>query len=153
MDKKKINKTIREYGKDILSSKNFKSSHNNIQHGTITVMRHSIDVARASLRIADALKIKVKKKDLVRGALLHDFFLYDWHVGNGVDNQKLHGFFHPGIALRNAEKEFDLTRREREIIKKHMWPLTPIPPRCKEAWIVTLADKYCSLLETLKIRK
>ena len=30
-----------------------------------------------------------------------------------------------------------------------MFPLVPIPPRCKEAWIVCVADKYCALGETV----
>ena len=57
------------------------------------------------------------------------------------------------MASKNARKEYHLTRREEDIIKKHMWPLTVVPPLCREAWVVTAADKYCSLLETLKIRK
>ena len=40
-----------------------------------------------------------------------------------------------------------------DIIRKHMWPMTVVPPRCREAWLVCLADKYASTLETLKIRK
>ncbi len=46
-----------------------------------------------------------------------------------------------------------MTARERDIIKKHMWPLTVVPPMCREAWIVTTADKYCSLMETLYIHE
>ncbi|MDE7205798.1 MAG: phosphohydrolase, partial [Lachnospiraceae bacterium] len=65
----------------------------------------------------------------------------------------LHGFFHPGRALRNAKKEYRLTKRQADIIKKHMWPLTVVPPMCREAWIVTTADKYCSLMETLYIHE
>jgi len=65
----------------------------------------------------------------------------------------LHGFYHPGIALKNADQEYELTLREKDIIKKHMWPLTVVPPLCREAWIVTTADKYCSLLETLRLRR
>jgi len=34
-----------------------------------------------------------------------------------------------------------------------MWPLTVIPPMCREAWIVTTADKYCSLMETFHFHK
>ena len=30
---------------------------------------------------------------------------------------------------------------------------TVVPPACREAWIVTAADKWCSLLETLYIYK
>lgn len=40
-----------------------------------------------------------------------------------------------------------------EIIRKHMWPFTIAPPTCREAWIVTAADKYCSLPEMLRLRK
>ena len=46
-----------------------------------------------------------------------------------------------------------LSEREKEIIKKHMWPLTVKPPKCREAWVVCLADKYASTLETLKLKK
>lgn len=112
-----------------------------------------MDVARYSLLISEKLKISCNKRDLVRGALLHDYFLYDWHDKNHVNPLRLHGFHHPGIALRNAGKEYVLSDREKDIIKKHMWPLTIVPPMCREAWIVTAADKYCSLLETLRLRR
>ena len=41
----------------------------------------------------------------------------------------------------------------REIIRKHMWPLTIIPPTCREAWIVNSADTFISLMETIASRK
>ena len=126
---------------------------NYIQHGSISVYTHCVNVARMSVKIAKWLPIHINMDALVIGALLHDYFLYDWHDKNRENYQKLHGFYHPGIALKNARKEYHLTRREEDIIKKHMWPLTVVPPLCREAWVVTAADKYCSLLETLKIRK
>lgn len=30
-----------------------------------------------------------------------------------------------------------------------MFPLVPVPPTCREAWIVCLADKWCALRETI----
>lgn len=144
---------IKKYGSDILQSPNFKRTGSHIQHGRVSVRRHTMDVARYSLLISEKLKISCNKRDLVRGALLHDYFLYDWHDKNHVNPLRLHGFHHPGIALRNAGKEYALSDREKDIIKKHMWPLTIVPPMCREAWIVTAADKYCSLLETLRLRR
>ena len=32
---------------------------------------------------------------------------------------------------------------------RHMFPLVPVPPTCREAWIVCLADKWCALRETV----
>lgn len=144
---------LKKYGADILNSENFKSTKAYIQHGNMSVQEHCINVTKTSLAICDRLKIKCNTRDLVRGALLHDYFLYDWHKTDTIKSHRLHGFFHPGRALRNAKKEYRLTRRQADIIKKHMWPLTLVPPMCREAWIVTMADKYCSLMETLYIHE
>lgn len=150
---KMYEKAIRKYGKDILSSENFIKTKEHIQHGNMTVHEHCINVAKTSLMIKEKLHIRCNNRDLVRGALLHDYFLYDWHK-NDIDNpHRLHGFYHPEKALANAKKEYMLTERQEDIIKKHMWPLTIVPPMCREAWIVTTADKYCSLLETLHLQK
>lgn len=150
-ERKENYRLFREHASDILNSSNFQSTRNHIQHGTMPVYRHCIDVAEQSIRISKCLRIPCSERELIRGALLHDYFLYDWHDKKRKNYQKLHGFYHPGIALKNAQKEYHLTLREKDIIKKHMWPLTVVPPMCREAWIVTMADKYCSLLETLKL--
>lgn len=147
------NELLNRYAKDILNSKNFQSSSKNTQHGSMSVLQHSINVAKCSITLNEKLGIKCQKKDLVRGALLHDYFLYDWHDKDHVQLYRLHGFHHPMTALKNASKEYQLTPREKDIIKKHMWPLTIKPPVCREAWVVTAADKYCSLMETLRIHK
>ena len=146
---KRIHALLKEHGADILSSENFKGTRRHIQHGNMTVHSHVISVARYSLLLNRKLRIGCNKHDLIRGALLHDYFLYDWHIPDAENPHKLHGFYHPGKALQNALKEYKLTEREKDIIKKHMWPLTVMPPACREAWIVTMADKWCSLLETL----
>ena len=150
---KKIQKELNRYAWDILHSENFDSSKNNMQHGSISVKEHSIQVARYSVAFSELLGVEHSRRDLVRGALLHDYFLYDWHVPDEENPHPLHGFYHPGRALRNALEEYSLTERERDIIRKHMWPLTLVPPGCREAWIVTAADKWCSLMETLHMYK
>lgn len=115
-------------------------------HGTTTLLSHSISVAEEALRIADRLHVRVDERAMIRGALLHDYYLYDWHDANKAPS--LHGFRHPYIALRNAREDYDLNLIEQNIIWRHMFPLTPIPPMCREAWIVCLADKRCAADET-----
>lgn len=123
-----------------------------IQHGSVSVYAHCISVAAESLRLARALNLKVDTDALIRGALLHDYFLYDWH-DNPDGRHNVHGFTHPYTALKNAREDFDLTRKECDIIVHHMFPLVPLPPHSKEAWLVCLADKICATKETLLMRK
>lgn len=150
---KRIQNELRYYASDILHSENFDKSKNNMQHGSISVKEHSLQVARQSVLLSEWLGIEHNRRDLVRGALLHDYFLYDWHHIDRENPHRLHGFHHPSRALRNAEREYELTDRQREIIVKHMWPLTIKLPMCREAWVVTAADKYCSFLETVHLQK
>ena len=124
----------------------FNKNHDFIQHGSISVYDHCVDVALCSCRIAELLPFHINMSSLIRGALLHDYFLYDWHVKS--DAHRLHGFFHPGVALANAERDYDLNPLEKSIIIHHMFPLTLMPPTCREAWIVCLADKICASRET-----
>lgn len=138
---------------DILASGNFRNMKTYIQHGDMTVNEHVLNVARHSLAIADTLGISCNRRELIRGALLHDYFLYDWHIPDRENPHNLHGIHHPKRALKNALKEYHLTEREKDIIKKHMWPLTLVPPKFTEAWIVSAADKWCSFLETLRLYK
>ena len=120
---------------------------NAMQHGSTSVYEHSVNVAYKSLLLAENFCLPVDKQSLVRGALLHDYFLYDWHEKDG--GHRLHGFRHLAFALYNASKDFSLNRKERNIIARHMFPLTVLPPRCLEAWIVCFVDKYCAFSETM----
>lgn len=154
---RRIHADIKKYGKDILSSSNFMQSKKYIQHGKQSVFHHSMDVAKMSLKLSRMLPMDFKESEIVRGALLHDYFMYDWHekkfpMKKPADFFKLHGFTHANTALKNAKRDFVLSENEKEIIKKHMWPLNPKPPMSREAWVVTLADKICSLKETVHRR-
>ena len=151
---RRLHELLKDHAADILDSNNFQSTKRHIQHGSTTVYSHSMDVARYSLLLNKTLGLGCDRHDLIRGALLHDYFLYDWHDKAYLSQRRrFHGFWHPGIALRNAEKEYELTDRQREIIRKHMWPLSVVPPTCREAWVVTAADKYCSFMETVGLHR
>lgn len=129
----------------ILDNRNF------IQHGTTTLFKHCRNVALMSLKIARVFHVKVDAKSLVRGALLHDYYLYDWHDKKVCPH--LHGYVHPTLALQNAEKIYTLNPIEIDIIKHHMFPLTICPPKTKEGIIVSIADKLCSTYETFKMNE
>lgn len=121
-----------------------------IQHGNTTTLTHCFVVAYYSYCLALLLPIRFRYKSMIRGAMLHDFYLYDWHDPDPV--HRLHGFFHPRFALDNARKHFILNSVEEDIILTHMWPLTlRAVPRCREALLVCMVDKFCSLAETLYI--
>lgn len=135
--------------KDVFNSDPVKMMDKFIQHGSTTTLEHCIRVSHASYKVAKFFKMDYKAA--ARAGLLHDLFLYDWHLQpKGVKLFKKHGFTHPQIALDNALKYFKLTEREKNIISTHMWPLTFRKfPKYKESFVVSLVDKYTSFIETI----
>ncbi len=123
-------------------------------HGDVSVLRHSIDVARSAYRLDRFFGANSDLKTLLVGALLHDFYLYDWHDAPlNVPLFRMHGFTHPEKARQNAVRCFDVDEDIQEVIRCHMWPLTfRSIPRHREAVLVCLADKLCALKETIHDR-
>ena len=122
-----------------------------VQHGSVSTLAHCIAVAKASLALATRLKLRVNESDLVAGALLHDFYLYDWH--DRATARPRHATRHPLYAAENAVRRFGVNARVEGIVAAHMWPLPPTRiPRTKEAWVVCIADKWCALAETAAAR-
>lgn len=119
------------------------SMQNFIQHGDINCLEHCLYVSYNSYLICKRLGLDYRSA--ARGGLLHDFFLYDWHIEKPYKG--LHGFIHPDIALQNANKYFNLNEREKDIIQKHMWPLTLRLPKYKETFVVLFVDKFCAAIE------
>ena len=93
--------------------------------------------------------LRLDVRSAVRGALLHDLYLYDSkdktaHPGNQC-------FDHPRFAARNAAALTPLSSKEQNIILSHMWPLGGAFPRSLEAWMVDLVDTICAGLEVARI--
>jgi uncharacterized protein len=133
---------------DLISNKEVQSMSAFVQHSDVSCLEHCIFVSYYSYRICRFFGLDYRSA--ARGGLLHDFFLYDWH--NTPDRLGLHAFVHPSVALDNAHI-FALNDIEKDIIKKHMWPLTVVPPRYMEAFAVTIIDKYSAILEIFHILK
>jgi uncharacterized protein len=116
-----------------------------VQHGSTSTLDHCRNVCEASWWITRRLRMRVNESALAVGALLHDFYLYDWH-GSGWR----HNYRHAELARRNAVSYFGADKATQAVIRNHMWPIgiTHVP-RTREAIIVSLADKYVTLHEVL----
>ena len=77
-------KNIKRKLKTLLKDEEYLSMEKFIQHGTTNCILHSIAVTHYSLMFASKLHIKVNYNSLVRGALLHDYFLYDFGKKNSM---------------------------------------------------------------------
>lgn len=117
------------------------------QHYETSTFDHCLNVSYISYKICK--KFKLDYKSMARAAMLHDLFLYDWRKKQrDVEIDGLHAFSHPKIAYKNASLLFELNDKEKDIILKHMWPVTLPLPRYRESFIITLIDKYSALQET-----
>lgn len=134
-----------EHAEDIIVSAGMQKEREFRHHRNENVFRHSVGVACVSLFLAEFLRLRIDRASLIRGALLHDYFLYDWRTSE--KECRPHGFKHAKFALRNAIRDFSVNEVERDIIEKHMFPLTIRLPHYKESVIVCLADKFCAVCE------
>lgn len=132
--------------KDIISNKTVQEMKKYRQHCDVSCFEHCYRTAYYCYRFC-----KFMHWDYVavtRAAMLHDLFLYDWRVKS--DRKGLHAFTHPKTAYENAAKIFDLSDKEKDIIVKHMWPVTVAFPRYKESYVLTLMDKYSATKESFE---
>lgn len=143
----KYEEIIKTYADDILNHENILSQKKYIQHGKISIYEHTYKVTIEALKLSEKLKLNVDKKSLVRGCLLHDYFLYDWHEND--KSHRLHGFSHAKRALDNAKKDFELNKIEGNMIYTHMFPLNLRIPKYKESMLLCLADKISAVKETI----
>lgn len=130
----------------ILSDREFLSLNQFVHHHWTNRLMHSINVSYLSWVIAK--KLGCDEKAAARAGLLHDFCPYDFKKETPTGEHQC--FFHPKAAADNSIQKFGLGQREIDAILTHMFPLGPIPKN-KEAWIITLADKVCALMEVCHV--
>ncbi len=112
-----------------------------ITHHGITRYDHSMRVAYFSYKASKSLKLDYK--EVTEAALLHDFFLDEVNHEGRVDRLR----HHPDCAVKNASKYFNLSDKQVDIIKTHMFPVTFSPPKYLESWIVDFMDDIAALYE------
>lgn len=133
---------------DLINDSTVNEMNKYIQHCDTTCFSHCMNVAYYSYLICK--KYNLDYVSAARGGMLHDLFLYNWRKSQrAIKLHGLHAFVHPKIALFNSLKLFDLNDIEKDVILKHMWPLTFRLPKYKESFIITFVDKFCAIKETL----
>lgn len=135
---------------DLISNPTVQEMKNYKQHYETSCYEHCYSAAYYCYLICK--KYNLDYRSAARAAMLHDLFLYDWRVRQ-PDRKGLHAFTHPKYACENASKLFDLSDKEKDIIIKHMWPLTPVFPKSIEGFILTFVDKYCAMSESFEVMK
>ena len=87
----------------ILHDSKYQNMKKYVAHGHYSVYDHCFRVALFAYSYAKCKGIKVDYWSLIRGSLLHDYYLYDWHHTH--EGHRLHGFRHPYFSLHNAKKK------------------------------------------------
>jgi uncharacterized protein len=117
------------------------------KHHDKSTLHHALAVSQISWLLAK--KFKLDSRSTARGALLHDFYLYCWRT----DQVEKHATKHPERALANAVRHFELNQIEKDIIVKHMWPLTGRWFNHKESLLVSFVDKMVATVEVASMGK
>ena len=134
---------------DLLEDPDVLSMREQPQHSkTMNCLDHSIYVAYLSFLISR--KFKLDFVAAARGGLLHDLHLKNW---DEEDDGIRRLWRHPHYALENAAARYNLSNLEKDIIVKHMWPLTRPLPRHKESFVVSIADKICAISERVRLHR
>lgn len=133
---------------DLVSNDTVQKMNDFKQHYDTSCFDHCKHVAFYSYLICK--KYHLDYRSAARAGMLHDLFLYDWREKQATNRKGLHAFTHPKTALQNANALFDLNDKEKDIILKHMWPVTFGIPRYLESYIVTFVDKFCAIKESMQ---
>ncbi len=147
-----LNKDYQKIVDYILNHPEFLKRKNYRHHGDISVYEHSLNVSKKAYFIARKINIQFGKPifneyDVAIGGILHDFYYNDYTKDKTKKPFfKQHGFVHAREALNNSKKYFPeyLDERIENVILRHMFPLNIVPPKNKEAWLITFVDKYVS---------
>ena len=144
-------KELKRIGGDIISSGRFAKAESVPHHSkTGNIALHSLETAGYALAIARWLGrhgVTVSEVDVVRASLLHDIGMTEDDVFLSPSHKKARS--HPREGARIAREEFGASELQAEAILSHMWPVwRAMPPRTMEGWVVSAADKCCSMHET-----
>lgn len=129
----------------ILNNDEF-SKLKDIKHHEQTRLNHCLKVSYYAYIIAK--KLRLSYEEVARAGLLHDFYLGQVKEQKKIkDRLLLFTTKHPEQAVNNSLQYFDLTDKEMDIIRTHMFPIDIKIPKFAESWLVSFVDKAVSVKE------
>lgn len=144
-------KEVMELGEDVIASERFAKAKTVPHHSKDgNIAAHSLKTAGYGLQLARWLNKKrhagLDEREVVRTCLLHDIGMTEDEVF--LSPSPVKAKTHPVEGARIAQEEFDATDEQVDAILYHMWPFcSAVPPHSTLGFVVTMADKYCSLSE------
>ena len=150
-DLAKHNDEFQEIIKPLITNETVLQMKNFRQHYETTCFDHCYTAAYYCYTICK--KYHLDYKSATRAAMLHDLFLYDWRKRER-GRKGLHAYTHGKTAFKKASEILNLNDKEKDMIIKHMWPVTLAIPKYKETFILTFVDKYFAIAEAfIKIKE
>ena len=133
--------------RDIIDAPEIERLKDITHHISTTRYQHCVNVSYYGFIICR--KLRLDARSAARAGLMHDMFYYDRREFNSAreKGQLRHSAKHSFIASENAALITDISDKEKDMIEKHMWPMTRPRPSYKETYIITFVDKYCAVLE------
>ncbi len=148
-EQKYIDKYLSLVG-DILRDESVKQMKGYQHHRAVTTHFHSTFVSYTVLKMCEKIK-PAEERDIVRAALLHDYYLYEWYTEK---HEEKHIWYHPKQSVKNIEQHFGkLSEMQRNMILAHMFPMSYETPSSLGAWLLTMADKHCATADYTGVSK
>ncbi len=153
---KKYLEYVKTVGADVIASPEFQKAYEQKHHFRGNVGAHMINTAYYSYwlcKVLNKIGIKTNTDELIISCLCHDL---------GIVGNRHHKYVtgpeclkqHPVDSIPIANQVMgSLTPDQEDTILNHMWPLSSSSPSCREGYILTIIDKYCSLLESSGLLK
>ncbi|MGB4090763.1 MAG: HD domain-containing protein [Ruminococcus flavefaciens] len=132
---------------DLIDSDEIEKLKDIRHHISTTRFQHCLNVSYYSYVVCR--KFRLNARSAARAGLLHDLFYYDRKEYNSLRSkgEPRHSRMHSQVAVENARELTHISLLEKDMIEKHMWPMTRPLPKYRETYIITLIDKYCAVLE------
>jgi len=139
------NKEFYDLVRDIVKNPAFRQMRKYQHHIRSNVYDHSLKVAYFCYCHHKRFGGRISLSEFVRGALLHDYYLYDWH--DDWPKHCRHLFTHSKQALQNALRDHPaLTYTQQDMIRSHMFPITPhTVPKTAAGWWICFYDKIAAI--------